>query len=277
MNLKNRKPKIWQAQWWREDRERGRWAATFGVIAVLLVLTAYATPGLSGHLLPEWISAEDAEELRLASRQESEQAAQDAQSSVLPENQNAQDMAAQGTQDTQAQGGAAQDTQQAEEQQGPTPEALAVLAGGEEIAPEDGMAAAFVPVAPLAGSLRLQRGYGYDYNPNTEDYRFHRGCDIAAALDDAVLAVAAGTVSEAYADDYWGGVVVLVHEGGWSTLYKCLEPAVAAGEEVAQGALLGHILHAPAEAVQDPHLHLELEFAGESRDPLDLVSALLPE
>lgn len=113
----------------------------------------------------------------------------------------------------------------------------------------------------------ISRAYGYDYNPNTEDYRFHRGCDTDLPPDSAVYAPAAATVAEAYTDQYWGGVVVLDHGNGWRSVYKCLLPEVSAGQELEAGAVLGKITRAPAEAVQDYHLHIELEHDGSSENP----------
>ncbi|MDO4732931.1 MAG: M23 family metallopeptidase, partial [Bacillota bacterium] len=121
-------------------------------------------------------------------------------------------------------------------------------------------------VMPVNGEI--QRGQGYDYDPSTEDYRFHRGLDLAAEPGEPVFCLAAGKVTAAAKDAYWGGIVVVDHGGGWSSAYRGLEPAVEAGDSLEAGAVLGRVLPSvPAEAAQTPHLHLELSLEGTSLDP----------
>ena len=120
---------------------------------------------------------------------------------------------------------------------------------------------------PLALPAALLRGHGYGYDVNNEDYRFHAGIDLAADVGTSVYAAAAGTVTEAAADAYWSGVVTVDHGGGWRSVYRCLEPAVRAGESVAAGGLLGQVSPAPAEGAEPTHIHFELELNGESQDP----------
>ncbi|MBR5430270.1 MAG: M23 family metallopeptidase [Firmicutes bacterium] len=118
----------------------------------------------------------------------------------------------------------------------------------------------------ISGEARIIRPYGYDYNPNTEDYRFHRGCDLAAAAGQPLFAPAAGRVSQAEEDGYWGGVVVIDH-GGWSTVLRCVTPRVEAGSTVTAGDFVASAAPAPAEAAEDAHFHLEVEAQGQSLDP----------
>ena len=119
----------------------------------------------------------------------------------------------------------------------------------------------------LTGELAVIRPYGFDFNPNTEDYRFHRGSDLAAAQGQPVFAPAAGTVREAREDAYWGGVLVIEH-AGWSTVLRCVTPRVEAGAQVQAGDFIASVAPAPAEAAQESHLHVEVESEGSSLDPL---------
>ena len=124
------------------------------------------------------------------------------------------------------------------------------------------------PVFALPISGETIRDYGYLYDSNTEDYRFHRGLDITCAEGTSVLAAADGVVEAAYADAYWGGVVMLTHENGWRSIYRCVEPLCKEGEEVRQGQVIASVLaSAPGEAMQNSHVHFELERDGESQDP----------
>ena len=135
---------------------------------------------------------------------------------------------------------------------------------------EDGQALRQEPQIDLrrliTGEAAIIRPYGFDFNPNTEDFRFHRGSDLAAASGQPVFAPAAGTVREAREDAYWGGVLVIDFEG-WSTVLRCVTPRVEAGAEVKAGDFIASVAPAPAEAAEESHFHVEVESEGESLDP----------
>lgn len=121
-------------------------------------------------------------------------------------------------------------------------------------------------VMPVKGEIL--RGHGYAYDPTTEDYRFHRGVDLAASAGEAVRSAAGGKVTAAAEDAFWGGIVVVDHGGGWSSAYRGLDPQVEAGDQVEAGSLLGTVLESiPGEAAQPGHLHVELLLEGDSLDP----------
>ena len=135
---------------------------------------------------------------------------------------------------------------------------------------EDGQALRQEPQIDLhrliTGEAAIIRPYGFDFNPNTEDFRFHRGSDLAAASGQPVFAPAAGTVREAREDAYWGGVLVIDFEG-WSTVLRCVTPRVEAGAQVQAGDFIASVAPAPAEAAEESHFHVEVESEGESLDP----------
>ena len=264
-------------------RDRLRWGVTLG--AIMLLIAAWASPYFgSGNLTPGIISAEDSQ---AADNWGTNLVSADAAGSTngyLADSSNVSSATNEisggpnlsGTADNAASnntvsnngasniadsnGGSLSDADAAQT-------ALPTLAGTDEDI--------FVCL-PLEGLPSIIRAYGYDYNPNTEDYRFHRGSDLAAAVGTPVYAVADGTVSESGEDSYWGGVVKISHGERWSSIYRCIIPAVAAGSSVKAGDLLGHVTPAPAEAVQESHLHLELELSGESQDAASLLPGLLP-
>jgi len=240
----------------RAHKEALGWGATVLGIAALLALTVWATPDLRQDLLPAYYTAEEAAQLTA----EENMAAQPQAGAVLPPAETA-DTAEVAPVQTQppAQTDAPSAYPQVPDDTVPVLADPSVSAAIEAAQPPD--------LLPPVAYTALQRGYGYGYNPNTEDYRFHRGSDLPAAEGTAVAAAVAGTVAEAYEDAYWGGVVVLAHEGGWHTVYRCLAPAVKVGDAVEAGSCIGYVAAAPAEAVQESHLHLELEKDGESRDP----------
>ena len=150
-------------------------------------------------------------------------------------------------------------------------EAEAEAKAETEAEAEDGQALRQEPQIDLrrliTGEAAIIRPYGFDFNPNTEDFRFHRGSDLAAASGQPVFAPAAGTVREAREDAYWGGVLVIDFEG-WSTVLRCVTPRVEAGAEVKAGDFIASVAPAPAEAAEESHFHVEVEREGSSLDPL---------
>lgn len=94
----------------------------------------------------------------------------------------------------------------------------------------------------------------------------HIGLDIAAEKWDPIVAIADGKVTFAEWGGGYGNLVILEHEGGWSSYYAHLtEIAVAKGEEVRQGETLGGA--GTTGYSTGPHLHFELRYQGRPVDP----------
>lgn len=112
------------------------------------------------------------------------------------------------------------------------------------------------------------------YSETMADWRTHEGLDIAAPQGSLVYAVADGTVSAIYEDDYLGSVVVVSHEGDVSSLYANLmeTPAVVVGDNVTAGVVLGQVGNtALLETKEADHLHFEVFRNGVSVDPLSYL------
>ena len=256
---KEQRTRFWQAAWWRENRERGLWGATIALIVLLMAVTVYATPELKENIFPS-PETQDSGEVTPETLQT------DTKPVANPETAG----------ETQPEGESGTESGSETEALPVVAEAQESDAGPEAQTEETGEISSDIDMEALLSQITLTmplasceftRGYGYDYNPNTNDYRFHRGCDLAAAQNSPVFAMAAGVVLEAFEDDYWGGVVELDHGAGWVSIYRCLDPQVSAGEQVPAGATLGYVILAPAESVQESHLHLEVENNGNSYDP----------
>ena len=176
-------------------------------------------------------------------------------------------------QESAAEAGASEATAAPVDQE-PDPALAPALASQEEdgdgTGAEDGLSPGRGPAMDLSrlitGAPAIIRPYGYDYNPNTEDYRFHRGSDLAAASGQPIFAPASGTVRQAEEDAYWGGLLIIDHEG-WTSILRCVTPRVEAGQKVEAGDFIASAAPAPAEAAEEPHFHVELESEGQSLDP----------
>lgn len=89
-------------------------------------------------------------------------------------------------------------------------------------------------------------------------WQTHNGVDIKADKDTPVGAALAGTVSEVYANEADGGVVVIAHSDKTHTLYAGLsEMTVEVGDKVNAGQTIGKIGEMPSEMDLSYHLHFE--------------------
>ncbi len=97
----------------------------------------------------------------------------------------------------------------------------------------------------------------------------HRGVDLAAVAGQPVETAGAGVVS--FAGQVAGiGVVVVRHDGGLRTTYEPVAPAVAAGQQVAAGAVIGHVTGGHLGCTVC--LHFGLRSGVDYLDPLSLFA-----
>ena len=97
---------------------------------------------------------------------------------------------------------------------------------------------------------------------------FHGGIDLAAPQGTPVYAAAPGTVTESGYGSY--GMNVYTAQEGSTLIYGHLSrTAVAAGQRVQQGDLLGYV--GCTGICTGPHLHFEVRLSGRAVDPLVLL------
>lgn len=134
-------------------------------------------------------------------------------------------------------------------------------------------------VAPLAYQWPVDgREIVTEHSPDTPiwsdtlfQWQPHAGIDIAAALGEAVRAVAEGTVLRAYKDPLLGNIIELSHRDGTVTRYASLMTldAVTVGETVVAGQIIGAVgSSAASESAMQAHLHFEAYQNGEWIDLL---------
>ena len=107
------------------------------------------------------------------------------------------------------------------------------------------------------------------FHPILHEMRAHRGTDFAAPMGTPVRATADGVVTVAGQQNGYGNVVILKHDGTYSTVYAHLSRFAADvrdGARVQQGDTLGYV--GQTGWATGPHLHYELRVDGEPRDPL---------
>ena len=116
--------------------------------------------------------------------------------------------------------------------------------------------------------------YGYR-DPSVSGWGFHGGIDLAGgggALHGApVYATRAGRVITAVTSDSGYGIYVLIDHGdGYSSLYAHMSVRyVSTGDVVTKGQMIGKV--GDTGNSQGAHLHFEIRYYGEKKDPLNYV------
>jgi hypothetical protein len=106
---------------------------------------------------------------------------------------------------------------------------------------------------------------------------FHAGLDIAAPIGSPVVAIAAGTVT--FADEIADGAVVveIAHAPGVTSAYAHLQPdlPVRAGQPLPAGQVVGAFCL--AGITTGPHLHLAVFAGAEVIDPVSVLPSRIEE
>ena len=122
--------------------------------------------------------------------------------------------------------------------------------------------------SPLEFS-RISSGFSSArFHPILKTWRAHNGIDYAAPTGTRVKAAADGTVAFSGWQGGYGNVVILQHNGGYSTVYGHLSvfaKGLHKGQRVSQGDVIGQV--GATGMATGPHLHYEFRFNGVQRDP----------
>ena len=122
---------------------------------------------------------------------------------------------------------------------------------------------------------RISSGFGGRLHPIANVWRQHTGVDYAAPSGTPVRTTADGVVDFAGVKSGYGNVVVIRHQGVYSTLYGHLSrfaTGMKRGQRIEQGSLIGYV--GMTGWATGPHLHYEFRIADHATNPL---TAALPE
>jgi murein DD-endopeptidase MepM/ murein hydrolase activator NlpD len=123
--------------------------------------------------------------------------------------------------------------------------------------------------SPLEFS-RVSSGFGMRTHPIHGAWRAHKGIDYAAPTGTRVRAVGDGIVEHAGVKGGYGNVVILRHNGQYTTVYAHLSRiGVRRGARVAQNDTIGSV--GQTGWATGPHLHYEFRVAGEARNPFSIA------
>ncbi len=135
----------------------------------------------------------------------------------------------------------------------------------QQAGPTDGMF-----MLPVEG--QHTSGFGMRMHPIDHTERLHSGMDIAAPTGTPIQAAAAGQVVFSGTQAGYGNVVVIQHEGGYSTLYAHnTANLVSVGTPVSQGQPIATV--GSTGRSTGPHLHCEVRKDGKQLDPAQFFAA----
>ncbi len=126
--------------------------------------------------------------------------------------------------------------------------------------------------SPLEFS-RISSGFSLSrFHPILNKWRSHKGVDYAAPMGAKVKVTSDGVVAFVGKQGGYGNVVMIDHQGRFSTVYGHLSRFAGGlhkGQRVEQGQIIGYV--GMTGLATGPHLHYEFKLNGVQRDPLKVA------
>lgn len=120
---------------------------------------------------------------------------------------------------------------------------------------------------------RVSSGFSKSrFHPVLNKWRAHKGVDYAAPIGTKVKVTSDGVVSFVGKQGGYGNVVMVNHQGRYSTVYGHLSRFAGGlhkGQHVGQGQIIGYV--GMTGLASGPHLHYEFKLSGVQRDPLKVA------
>jgi murein DD-endopeptidase MepM/ murein hydrolase activator NlpD len=115
------------------------------------------------------------------------------------------------------------------------------------------------------------------FHPILQKWRAHKGIDYGAPVGTRVKATGSGTVEYVGVQGGYGKVVVLRHQGRYTTLYGHLSGYAAGlrkGSRISQGDVIGYV--GATGLASGPHLHYEFRVNDVHQNPLAMALPSAP-
>jgi murein DD-endopeptidase MepM/ murein hydrolase activator NlpD len=126
--------------------------------------------------------------------------------------------------------------------------------------------------SPLEFS-RVSSGFSKSrFHPILNKWRAHKGVDYAAPIGTKVKVTSDGVVSFVGRQGGYGNVVMVTHQGHFTTVYGHLSRfagGLKKGQRLGQGQIVGYV--GMTGMTSGPHLHYEFKMNGVQRDPLKVA------
>ncbi len=123
---------------------------------------------------------------------------------------------------------------------------------------------------PVDGA-RISSSFGQRHHPILGYTRMHQGVDFAVPSGTPIYASGDATVASAGWSNGYGNMVVLRHQGGYSTAYghmSRIASGMKPGTHVRQGAVIGFV--GMTGLATGPHLHYEVRINDKPTNPLSV-------
>jgi murein DD-endopeptidase MepM/ murein hydrolase activator NlpD len=131
--------------------------------------------------------------------------------------------------------------------------------------------------SPLEFS-RITSGFTLSrFHPVLKEWRAHRGIDYGAPVGTRVKATGDGVVEFVGAQGGYGKMIILRHQGSYTTVYGHLSgfaSGLKKGARVAQGDVIGYV--GMTGLATGPHLHYEFRVNGSFQNPLTIALPSAP-
>lgn len=129
-----------------------------------------------------------------------------------------------------------------------------------------------LPLSPPLEAYEVRSSFGKRRDPLNSRWAVHQGADLDAPYKTPIVATAPGTVSFAGWKGSYGRIVEIRHSSRVVTRYAHLASVlVNAGETVERGEEIGLLGNSGRST--GAHLHYEILFDGQHRDPLLFINA----
>lgn len=116
----------------------------------------------------------------------------------------------------------------------------------------------------------LTSTFGRRIHPLTGKRDFHYGQDIATQPGNKVISPANGVVLVAEYREYYGKMIIIDHNYGYTTRYGHLAAFnIKEGDRVSRGQVIGFVGSTGRSTA--PHLHYEVRFMGKALNPIDFI------
>ncbi len=123
-----------------------------------------------------------------------------------------------------------------------------------------------------ANNFLFESGYGERLHPVLGVMRLHTGIDLIAKEGVPVVSAEEGVVIKAQMAEAWGNIIIVQHDGAYSTSYSHLKSMnVKEGDRVKKGQVIGAVGNTGMSSKY--HLHFELLKNAKAIDPI----AFLPK
>ncbi len=116
----------------------------------------------------------------------------------------------------------------------------------------------------------LTNSFGSRIHPLTGKRSFHYGQDIATQSGNKIIAPANGVILVAEYREYYGKMIIIDHNFGYTTRYGHLSAFnVKEGDRVTRGQVIGFVGNTGRSTA--PHLHYEVRFMGKAVNPINFI------